>query len=110
MNELYWIMVADNIRLGLILFFVFTFIVGTAFMAECHHSKSVVITSAICWLFGLLSLIGWVFIPNTRQATIIYGMSNIIEYIKVNDTAKQLPDKAVYALDKFLEDYIKGNN
>jgi hypothetical protein len=33
----------------------------------------------------------------------IYGVGGTIDYIKSNDTAKQLPDKVVSALDKYLD-------
>ena len=35
--------------------------------------------------------------------TMIYGVSNTIEYIKSNEKAKELPNKVVMALDKWLE-------
>lgn len=41
-------------------------------------------------------------IPSTQQAYLIFEVGSTIDYIKNNDTAKQLPDKAVIALDKWL--------
>ena len=37
------------------------------------------------------------------EALIIFDVGSTIEYIKSNETVKQLPDKAVIALDKWLE-------
>lgn len=47
------------------------------------------------------------FIPTTNQALLIYGVGGTIDYIKSNDTAKQLPDKCVKALDKYLDNLTK---
>ena len=52
---------------------------------------------------GIFLLIAQAFVPTTKQALIIYGVGGTIDYIKSNDTAKQLPDKAIIALDKYLE-------
>nr|DAH58488.1 MAG TPA: hypothetical protein [Bacteriophage sp.] len=47
------------------------------------------------------------FIPTTNQVLLIYGVGGTIDYIKSNDTAKQLPDKYVKALDKYLDNLTK---
>lgn len=47
------------------------------------------------------------FMPTTNQALLIYGVGGTIDYIKSNDTAKQLPDKCVKALDKYLDNLTK---
>lgn len=48
-----------------------------------------------------------IFIPTTNEALLIYGVGGMIDYIKSNDTAKQLPDKCVKALDKYLDNLTK---
>lgn len=45
------------------------------------------------------------FLPTTKEAYIIYGVGSTIDYIKSNDKAKQLPDKVIDALDKYLSEY-----
>ncbi len=50
------------------------------------------------------------FTPTTNQALLIYGVGGTIDYIKSNDTAKQLPDKCVKALDKYLDNLTKEEN
>jgi hypothetical protein len=47
------------------------------------------------------------FIPTTNQALLIYGVGGTIDYIKSNDTSKQLPDKCVKALDEYLDNLTK---
>ena len=52
------------------------------------------------WIVGIL---GTMFVPTKKELLMIYGLGSTIDYIKSNDKAKQLPDKAVEALEKFLE-------
>ena len=40
----------------------------------------------------------------------IYGIGGTIDYIKSNDTAKQIPDKCINALDKFIDEYVNEDN
>ena len=42
------------------------------------------------------------FIPTTNEALMVYGIGGTIDYIKSNKTAKQLPDKCIKALDKWV--------
>ena len=50
------------------------------------------------------------FIPTTNEALLIYGVGGTIDYIKSNDTAKQIPDKCVKELDKYLDNLTKEEN
>lgn len=62
---------------------------------------------------GIVCLVIATFLPSTKQGYMIYGVSNTIEYIQSNEKAKELPDKVVMALDKWLEREIndeKGDN
>jgi NADH:ubiquinone oxidoreductase subunit 6 (subunit J) len=64
--------------------------------------------SSLRWLKTLLAIviacwIGLVFTPTTKEMLLIYGVGGTVDYIKTNDTAKQLPDKVVNALDKYLD-------
>lgn len=49
------------------------------------------------------------FIPTTNEALMIYGVGGTIDYIKSNDTTKQLPDKCVKALDKWADNINEEN-
>ena len=55
----------------------------------------------------VLSGIGLVFVPKTNEALLIYGVGTTIDYVDSNETIKQLPDKAVQALDKYLDSLNK---
>lgn len=62
----------------------------------------------------IVFLIVSVFTPSTKSMYMIYGVGGTIDYIKSNETAKQLPDKVVIALDKYInslnEDKEKTND
>lgn len=58
----------------------------------------------------IISALSVVFIPNQKELLTIYGIGGTIDYIKSNDTAKQLPDKCINALDKWVDSYIKEEN
>lgn len=49
------------------------------------------------------------FIPTTNQALLIYGVGGTIDYIKSDDTAKQLPDKYIKVLDKLVDSLNEDN-
>ena len=44
--------------------------------------------------------------PSAKQIAIIWSVGNTIEYIQGNEKIKELPDKAVQCLDKFIDDYL----
>lgn len=46
-----------------------------------------------------------IFVPTTKEALLIYGVGGTIDYVKSNPTAKQLPDKCVNALDKWVDSW-----
>lgn len=45
--------------------------------------------------------------PCKQDLMLIYGIGGTIDYIKSNDTAKQLPDKVILAIDNYLDDVNK---
>ena len=57
----------------------------------------------------VVSIICNVFIPTKNEALMIYGIGGTIDYIKSNDTAKQLPDKCIKALDKWADNINEEN-
>ncbi len=52
---------------------------------------------------AIIGLIGDIFTPSTKEALLIYGLGTTIDCIKSNDKAKQIPDKAIEALTKYVE-------
>ncbi len=55
----------------------------------------------------IISGLGLLFIPTQKEMYLIYGLGGTIDYIKSNDKAKQLPDKVIDAVDKYLENITK---
>ena len=57
----------------------------------------------------VVSIVCDVFIPTKNEALMIYGIGGTIDYIKSNETAKQLPDKCIKALDKWADNINEEN-
>lgn len=124
MNEIYWITRLDAICNFLITIAVVSFVISVVIGAfsmynrfaaddyeeggkyyNCHmqrfkiflnyFKRSIIVTL-------VLTVIN-IFIPTKNEALLIYGVGGTIDYIKSNDTAKQLPDKCIKALDKWVE-------
>ena len=64
-------------------------------MLLSHFKRFIFVTIIAC-------LINF-FIPTTNEALMVYGIGGTIDYIKSNKTAKQLPDKYIKALDKWVD-------
>lgn len=41
-----------------------------------------------------------IFIPSTKDMYMIYGIGGSIDYLRENETVKQLPDKCINFIDK----------
>ena len=124
MNEVYWITrldaICDFLTTIAVLSFVISVVIGAFAMYNrfeaddyeeggkyynCHmqrfkiflnyFKRSIIVTL-------VLTVIN-IFIPTTNQALFIYGVGRTIDYIKSNETAKQLPDKCIKALDKWVD-------
>ena len=65
-----------------------------------NYSKRFIFVTIIACLINF-------FIQTTNESLMVYGIGGIIDYIKSNDTSKQLPDKCVKALDKYLDNLTK---
>lgn len=120
MNELYWITRLDTLNSILFTIMIISGIVGVVSMLglfvlciddydtnefrflKSVRNKSLTVFISVC--------LPYVFIPTQKQALIIWGVGGTIDYIKSNDTAKQLPDKCINALDKFIDEYMDDEN
>ena len=131
MNELYWITRLDGICAFLTFIAVFSVIATVVLFfivlikrcdADIYNEDSEtwkrhIETSKMCLYFAKRCAIAFfvsvfinAFTPTTNDALLIYGLGGTIDYIKSNDTAKQLPDKCVKALDKYLDNLTKEEN
>ena len=124
MNEFYWITRLDSIDTLLTVFGVIAVIIliigliafGVTYDDDNFDSddegvqkmrkyfKRMIIISLI--VFISVSTIN-TFIPSTKDAYIIYGVGGTFDYLKTNETAKQLPDKVVLAIDSYLDSKIE---
>lgn len=62
--------------------------------------KKITVSSAIV---GFIMVIAMIFIPTKQDMYLIYGAGNVIDYCQDNPKVKELPDKAVEALDIWLD-------
>ena len=63
-------------------------------------------TLCISTIVFAIGLIGRTFIPTTSEALIIYGVGESVEYLQHNKDAVQIPEKALQALNKYLDDNL----
>ena len=124
MNEIYWITRLDIICLFLTLIAVFSAIAtvilffigllkrsdadiypegGQTWERHIETSKMCLHFAKRCAIAFFVSVFMNTFIPTTNDALLIYGLGGTIDYIKSNETAKQLPDKYIKALDKWAD-------
>lgn len=113
MSEIYWISRLDYIcNLFIVLSIIFgTIVVVGGFTlivsdrSDNDYPTILKIVKRSILILGF-SLLGVIFLPNTKQAYMIWGLGGTIDYIKSNETVQKLPDKTVQCLDKFLDKYL----
>lgn len=115
MKELYWIERLDNIQvLFIVLAFIsivwmlFSFIIpwSESFDEDDYKEKGIYKARKVSGTLLVISILILVFVPNSKGMYRIIGIGGTIDYIRQNDTAKQLPDKCIKALDLFLDKVI----
>lgn len=72
----------------------------------CKIIKKIMI---VCATIFFTSAIVNVFLPTTKEALAIYGIGGTIDYIKSNDKAKELPDKVIDALDRYVDTIVNDS-
>lgn len=121
MNELYWITRIGAINTCFTVFIVFASILLIGLMINyiilindpCPFKRELrSLAKTKKWIgksiiFFSISLLGTLVTPTTKEMYLIYGLGGTIDYIKSNDKAKQLPDKCIDALDKYIESLNK---
>lgn len=121
MSELYWLNVLGNLN-GFCRFFmvlsIIAFVVCVIFYFVSQDEDLYSLTSKSIAKFIrftllpilIISTIGNTFIPDTKTLYVIYGIGGTLDYLNENKTAKQIPDKAILALDKYLNEQIGDND
>lgn len=120
MNELYWLTTLSNVckasvvllTISVLALVVLSFVYfGGEYYDVCDDVDKLKFSAwkkwfkAACITFAVSFLL-LVFIPSERQLYLIYGVGGTIDYIKENDTSKQIPDKTIRCLDKLMDEYL----
>ena len=117
MTELYWIERMDSIN-GLMIFLLIAFgiLLVLSFLVSWVEEwdeddikkKGVPKTRKMCiWILSV-SILVLIFVPSTKEMYRIIGIGGTIDYLRKNETAKQLPDKCIKAVDLFLDKMTEG--
>ena len=109
MSELYWLTRLEYIQNFLVIVMSISGIaLFISFMLWTMAEYSDEIRKTLLWLkctFATLviSSLIFVFVPSTKEAVLIWGVGSTIDYIQKNETAKQLPDKCINALNDWVD-------
>ena len=109
MSELYWISVIGKLKIffwimfgisvaaGAILFILyFTSDYEDDYIKLAKPIKLTIISTIVCGLCGII-------LPGKNEACFIYGAGTIVDYCKENSKVKEIPDKAIDALNRYLD-------
>lgn len=59
-------------------------------------------------IIGCILIVFSFAIPSEKKLYAIYGIGSTIDYIQSNDKAKEIPNKAIDCIYKYLDDYSKN--
>jgi hypothetical protein len=118
MTEIYWLQVVGNLGsltvVAMIIAIIALIVLTIGYCAfEVYDDDDRAKQAAIVkWLKRsavaiIVSAAGMVFIPSDEELIVIYGICGTIDYIKSNDKAKELPDKVVDALTRYVNSIEK---
>ena len=115
MTELYWITRLDYIQGCLTASLIFVgiiIIVSAAFALVYDEKEAVTARKALKWCIPsfVITMLVSCFVPSTKEAMLIYGLGGTIDYIKSNDKAKELPDKVIDALTRYVDGIENPHN
>ena len=108
MSELYWISVISKLHVIFQLLFIISAFLSIAQIiainicrdeAPENVGKQIKLSIITAFIFGL----GTILTPSKDEAYLIYGAGTIVDYCKGNQKVKEIPDKAVEALNKYLD-------
>lgn len=114
MNELYWLTTLGKINTFLWIGLGISILTSLFFLAEFRESsygdEEYIESKKMLKLSALVMLIlscGCTLTPSKKDLYLIYGAGTIVDYCKDNQKVKEIPDKAIEALNRYL-DSIRG--
>ena len=118
MTEIYWLQVVGNLGsltvVAMIIAIIALIVLTIGYCSFEVYDEDVRAKQAaiVKWLKRsavavIVSAVGMVFIPSDKELMAIYGIGGTIDYIKSNDKAKELPDKVVNALTRYVDSIEK---
>lgn len=121
MNEIYWITRLDaiNCAFGIataicaiitIICLCIVYISSSDYDSEEEKKKlkNTLHAAKRAGIVTFVLLVCNIFIPTTKEAYLIYGVGGTIDYVKNNKEANKIPDKAIKALNIFLDNECKS--
>lgn len=110
MTEIYWLQCLGNIGFCFNVVFWFCIIIAFVILVwgiiedfKPFRDKSFIhMVKKFAMVFAFFTA-GAIFIPTQTDIMAIYGLGGTIDYIKSNDKAKELPDKVVDALTRYVD-------
>lgn len=114
MNELYWLITLGRINtfLGACLSVsIIVALVSIIVFVESDyngdkHIKSKIILKLDALVILILSC-GYTLIPSKEDLYLIYGAGTIMDYCKNTSKVKEVPDKAIDALNRYLDSLVE---
>lgn len=113
MNEIYWLTRLDAIEVllkatlcGVLVVGMIIFIISLADSDSDFFKR----WAKRLWIPFAVSILGLIFVPTTNDALMIYGIGGIVDCVKGNDKAKQIPDKCLEALNEWIEQHVDNEN
>lgn len=104
--EIMWISALVVVGLIIILFpILYDFAKENNMLGKGKFKKGFITLSVVF----CVCVVGDIFTPSTKEMYAIYGLGGTIDYIKSNDKAKELPDKVVDALTRYVDSIEKEN-
>lgn len=126
MNELYWItrFYSINATIGtiVVLSIVVAICAFVSFNCGIHDEdfehdegvrsscKNLFNITKVSFVIAIISTIAFIFTPSQEEAYLIWGLGGTIDYLKENPTAKQIPDKCIKLLDKWVTDELENDS
>lgn len=116
MSELYWLTRLEYIQNFLVIVMaISSIILFISFVMWLVSNYAEEAKKALKWVVSsfttlVISSLIFVFVPSTKEAVLIWGVGSTIDYIQENETAKQLPDKCINALNDWVESLSNPKN